>query len=287
MTGHAHARGYRDLLYFRFEGRAVVSCLLQGSPMNKQAIAVGVMALMFLHASLQAQEAEQKPVFAYATYFVCSPDGESRADEIIRTSFKPNYDAAVEHGDILSWTWMQHYVGGNWRRALVIVAADMNMLLDASGALGEIIQDSTPEAGRAFSAICSSHEDYIWQTSSDVGGTAVTEQRGAAGYSLYLKCDMARESRVDELVRDVFAPVYERHLGAAGLTSWNWLERDVGGDYRRLLIFGAPDHKTLMRKRAEINAELGQRRTERALREFNSICPTNEEYLWDILIQTP
>lgn len=253
--------------------------------MNKKTVAGVFVALIFLQGSLQAQE--QESVFAYATYFVCNPEGESRADEIIRTSFKPNYDAAVEHGDILSWTWMQHYVGGYWRRALVIVAADMNMLLDASGALGEIIQDSTPEAGRAFSAICSSHEDYIWRASNDVGGTAVTDQRGAAGFSLYLECDMAREERADELVKEVFAPVYNRHLGEGGLVSWNWLTHDVGGEYRRLLIMGAQDHKTLMRKRAEIIEELGARRTERALREFNSICHTHQDYMWDILIQTP
>ena len=253
--------------------------------MNKQMGASGFVVLIFLQGGVQAQE--QETVFAYATYFVCSPEGESRADEIIRTSFKPNYDAAVEHGDILSWSWMQHYVGGYWRRALVIVAADMNMLLDASGALGEIIQDSTPEAGRAFSAICSSHEDYIWHASSDVGGTAVTEQRGAAGFSLYLKCDMAREERADELVKEVFAPVYNGHLGEGGLTSWNWLTHDVGGEYRRVLIMGASNHKTLMRKRAEIIEQLGARKTERALREFNSICHTHQDYMWDILIQTP
>lgn len=253
--------------------------------MNNKTIASVFTVLLVLHGGLQAQERDT--AFAYATYFVCSPDGESRADEIIRTSFKPNYDAAVEHGDILSWTWMQHYVGGYWRRALVIVAADMNMLLDASGALGEIIQDSTPEAGRAFSAICSSHEDYIWKASTAVSGTAITEKRGAAGFSLYLKCDMSQEERADELVKDVFAPVYNRHLGENGLTSWNWLTHDVGGEYRRLLIMGAGDHKTLARKRAEIIEELGQRKTVRALREFNSICHTHQDYMWDILIQTP
>ncbi len=253
--------------------------------MNNKTVAGIFMVLLCLSCNVQAQE--QESVFAYATYFVCSPEGESRADEIIRTSFKPNYDAAVEQGDILSWTWMQHYVGGFWRRALVIVAADESMLLDASGALGEIIQDSTPEAGRAFSAICSSHEDYIWRSSSDVGGTAVTERRGAAGFSLYLKCDMAREERADELVKEVFAPIYNRHLDENGLTSWNWLTHDVGGEYRRVLIMGAPTHKILLRKRAEIIEELGQRRTERAMREFNSICHTHQDYMWDILIQSP
>lgn len=71
-------------------------------------------------------------------------------------------------------------MGGNWRRVLVIIAADMDALLDASGALGEIISDKTPEAGLAFSAICSSLEDYIWQTVDGVGSGAVTDRRGDA-----------------------------------------------------------------------------------------------------------
>jgi hypothetical protein len=36
---------------------------------------------------------------------------ESRADEIIKSSFEPHYDAAVEQGDIQSWSRLQHHVG--------------------------------------------------------------------------------------------------------------------------------------------------------------------------------
>ena len=234
-----------------------------------------------------AQESESPITYAYATYFICSPDGETRADEIISTTFKPHYDAAVEHGDIVGWAWYQHFVGGKWRRLLVLLANDIDSLLDASGALGEIIADNTPEAGRAFSAICSSHDDYIWQTVEGVGGVDVTERRGDAGFSAYMICDMAKEERADELVREVFGPIYDSHVGEDGLTSWNWLSHNVGGKFRRALIMGAPDHKTLMRERAEIIEELGERRRERSLREFNEICGSHDDYMWDILIQTP
>lgn len=254
--------------------------------MNKKIRAAIVTALLFLPLALQAQD-DDSSAFIYATYFMCSPDGESRADEIIESSFKPHYDAAVEQGDILAWTWMQHFVGGNWRRVLVIIAKDMNSLLDASGALGEVISESTPEAGRAFSAICSSHDDYIWQTVEGVGGVTVTERRGDAGFSVYMQCDMAKEERADELVREVFGPIYARHLGDDGFTSWNWLSHNVGGKWRRALILGASDHKTLMRTRAEVIEELTDRKTERALKEFNSICHMHQDYMWDILIQTP
>ena len=254
--------------------------------MNRGILA-GLAVSVVAFSGYAAAQDESQTSYAYATYFVCHPEGESRADEIIRTTFKPHYDAAVEHGDIQGWTWMQHFVGGNWRRVLVLIADDVDSLLDASGALGEIISANTPEAGRAFSAICDAHEDYIWQTVEGVGGVAITQQRGAAGFSTYMQCDMAREERADELVREVFGPVYDRHLGEDGLTSWNWLSHNVGGQWRRALIMGAADHKQLMKKRAEIIAEFGNRKVERAFREFNEICYSHQDYMWDIQIQTP
>ncbi len=244
-------------------------------------------ALIFLPCVSAAQEGEAQDLFAYATYFVCSPDAESRADEIVNTSFKPHYDAAVEHGDILSWTWMSHFVGGNWRRVLVIMTRDMDSLIDASGALGEIISDKTPEAGRAFSGICASHEDYIWQTVEGVGSGAPTDTRGEAGFSVYMQCDISKEERADELVREVFGPIYDRHVAEGELTSWNWLQHNVGGKWRRILTMGATDHKTLMRARAAILEEFEDRKVERAADEVNKICNTHQDYMWDILVQNP
>jgi hypothetical protein len=244
-------------------------------------LSAGVLAIPAL-----AQDQDGQPLYAYATYFICSPDGESRADEIIQSSFKPHYDAAVEHGDISSWSWMQHYIGGKWRRVLVITARDMDSILDASGALGEIVQDQTPEAGRAFSGICFSHEDYIWEAVEGIETGATPGNRGQAGFTTYLRCDPNGEERADELVRDAFAPVYARHVGDGGLATWNWLKHNVGGDFRRILTMSANDHKTLMRTRAAILAEFDDRRTERALKEFNEICHSHHDYLWDILIQS-
>lgn len=255
--------------------------------MKNQFFAAILLTPAFFSAAALAQDDGDQTMFAYATYFVCTPDRESRADEIVSTSFKPHYDAAVEHGDIVSWSWLKHFIGGQWRRVLVIVASDIDAIIDSSGALGEIIEDRTPEAGRAFSAICSSHEDYIWRVEGDLGYAPVSESRGAAGFSSYMECDMSREERADELVREVFGPLHTRHIGDDGLTTWNWIAHHTGGPARRALILGASDHKTLMRTRDKIVAELGGRRYERAMRELNEICHTHHDYLWDILFQTP
>lgn len=253
--------------------------------MNKINTVVYFFVLALFAGESLAQEESAAASYVYATYFVCAPDGESRADEIISSSFKPHYDAAVEHGDIQAWSWMQHYVGGNWRRVLVIVAKDINSLLDASGALGEIIGEKTPEAGRAFSAICSSHDDYIWKTVPEVGTAGISARRGAAGFSVYMRCDLNGEERADELVRTVFAPIYDKHVGEGALTSWNWLQHHVGGEWRRVLLMGAADHKALMKARDAIVADYQERKVKRAAEEMNKICDTHQDYMWDILEQ--
>ena len=220
---------------------------------------------------------------------MCSPDGESRADEIINSSYKPHYDAAVEHGDIESWSWLQHYAGGEWRRVLVVISSDIESMLDASGALGEIISEQTPEAGRAFSAICSSHVDYVWQTMDGVGSGSgsASDERGDAGFTVYMQCDMNREEEADKLMRETIGPVYDKHTGEGGLTSWGWLRQYIGGHYRRILTMGSTDHKTLMLAREAIHADFADRKVARAVEEMNEICPTHQDYMWDVLVQVP
>ena len=250
-------------------------------------ISSGALAVLLAVAPLgHAQDAEQGPIYAYATYFICQPDRESRADEIIATSFKPHYDQAVEQGQIVSWSWLQHYIGGIWRRVLVVVTDDMEAALETSGALGEIISDKTPEAGRAFSEICNSHEDYMWESIPGIGGGPVEANRGNVTFSTYLQCDLATEDRADELMQEVLSAVYDAHVRDGELTSWNWLKQNVGGNWRRLLLMGAEDHATLLKARAAIENDLKGRKLERALREFRKICHTRRDYMWDEYLES-
>ena len=242
--------------------------------------------LLLLPAAVSAQDTADDVGYVYVTYFICNPASEARADEIIERSFKPHYDAAVEAGNIASWSWLSHFVGGEWRRVLVLSATNMDDLLDASGALGEIIEETTPEAGRAFTEYCPRHVDYIWESIPGVG-SAIGTDRGEAGYSTYLSCDVTREDRADELMAETFGPVYDARVAAGDLSSWTWLKHNVGGERRRLLALTGADHKQMSDVRAEILAEFRQRRFQRAWREFGSICPTHEDYLWDIRFETP
>ena len=248
----------------------------------------GVVAALLLAGPVTVTGQESPvPAYAYVTYFLCDAGREFRADEIIERSFKPHYDSAVEAGQILQWSWLSHFVGGEWRRALVIGASNMDDLLASAGALGEAIEDSTPEAGRVFTEVCPEHVDYIWRTVPGVGGTAVGSARGTAGFSTYWDCDVNREERVDELMRETFGPIYDAKVATGELSSWTWLAHDVGGRWRRALSLTASDHNTMMRTRGALLEQFSAGRNSRALTQLNEICPDHEDLMWDIQLETP
>ena len=245
------------------------------------------MALSLWAGTAMAQDGDPGTAYAYVTYFECDAGSEFRADEIVQRSYKPHYDAAVEAGDIVQWSWLSHFMGGKWRRALVLTALNMDDLLAAAGALGEAIAENTPEAGRVFTEVCPAHEDYIWQTVEGVGSTEVGTARGEIGFSVYMDCDLTREERVDEIVRDTFGPIYDARIASGELASWTWLAHNVGGKWRRLLSLTAEDHNTMMRVRAEILEEVRSGRSERAFNQLNEICQDHQDYMWDIQQETP
>ncbi len=247
----------------------------------------GLIALLFVLPTGVMAQTEPQLAFIYVTYFECDPAGEARADEIIARTYAPHYNAAVESGDIMGWSWLAHFVGGKWRRALVLNAADMDSIIDASGALGEIIEENTPEAGRAFSETCPVHEDYIWEAADGLSGAPDGSARGDVRFSMYMECDMSREESADELMREQLAPIYNRHVKEGELTGWAMLRHNVGGQWRRLLTMAADDHKTLMRVRATIIDEMSSGRAERALRQINEICSSHTDYMWDVQVQNP
>ena len=247
-----------------------------------------VMLLMLAPAWVTAQDEAVQTAYVYATYYTCDPSMETRADEIIQRSYATHYDAAVEAGNIASWSWLAHFVGGQWRRVLVLTALDMDDLLDASGALGEIIEEATPEAGRVFSEVCGEHVDYIWETIDGIGAITVGEGRGGvAAFSTYMVCDISREDRADDIMKDTFAPIYDKYLTSGDIASWGWLQHNVGGEYRRLLTVTAADHKAMMASRVSIIAELRSRRNQRAFNQFNEICHSHRDYMWDIRVENP
>lgn len=97
---------------------------------------------------------------AFSTYYVCDGTREVQADALVEQVFAPVYDKMVADGKLKSWGWLEHIVGGKYRRVATMGAADLDSLMAARG---EIVQAFTDNAaGDAFTSICDSHTDYIW-----------------------------------------------------------------------------------------------------------------------------
>ena len=97
---------------------------------------------------------------AFSTYYVCD-SREVQADALIKQVFAPVYDQMVADGKLTSWGYLEHIVGGRFRRLATMTAADMDSLMAARSDLNEALMDNDLSA--TFTEICDSHDDYMWE----------------------------------------------------------------------------------------------------------------------------
>ncbi|MGH6891370.1 MAG: hypothetical protein ACREEP_03840 [Dongiaceae bacterium] len=98
---------------------------------------------------------------AFSTYFVCDGTRETEADALVKQVFGPVYDKLVADGKLKSWGWLEHIVGGQFRRLATMSAPDMKTLMEARGAVVQALEDNA--LGDTFTEICDSHADYMWE----------------------------------------------------------------------------------------------------------------------------
>ncbi len=103
---------------------------------------------------------------AFSTYYVCD-SREVQADAIVTQVFAPVYDKMVADGKLTSWGYLEHIVGGHFRRLATMTAPDINSLMAARAGINEALTDNA--LGDTFTEICDSHDDYIWEVKA--GGT--------------------------------------------------------------------------------------------------------------------
>jgi hypothetical protein len=231
-------------------------------------------------------EDETSMPFVYGIYFECDVAREDLADEIMELVMAPIWDAAVEDGTISSWGWLSHHTGGKWRRLIYHTAHDLDGLFSALTTVNGSINQRFPEMGRAFSEICGTHEDYVWHAVTGSRGGNVETDRGGAGFSVYLECDTSREDRADEIIEETFTPIFDRQVSDGRLMSWAWMERVIGGGFRRAWTLSAADHSSLLAAWTAINREMAETSPDES-REFDSICGTRQDYMWNIVHETP
>lgn len=227
-----------------------------------------------------AQEDEAAPdVFTYASYFQCPGGPGSRVDELVAEDVE-RMDALVDDGTILHWGWLAHHTGGQWTRIFYHQANSLDALLDGSDAIAALNddEDSDDDGGLTFGQVCNTHDDYIWQVEN--GNSS--DDRGAAGFSVYHLCDANREDRADEIVAESMAPILDKLVEDGDLTSWGWSSHVVGGEYRKLQTMTAADHKSLLAARGKAISQMYAEGSE-AGEEFTDICGAHVDYMWDIV----
>lgn len=242
-------------------------------------------AALLLATGAAAQQDPQRP-YVYGIYFECDVARQELADEIFELAYLPAFEAAVGDGTITSFGWLAHHTGAKWRRVLYHSSPDLGSLLAALEKVNGAIDEKYPEIGRAFSEVCGTHEDYIWQGLAGSRGADVAQPRGEFGFSVYMQCDMSREVRADELVTTVFAPIYNRQVAAGKLDSWGWMQHVVGGKWRRIVTMTANDEASLIAARTAIVDEI-ENGNEAASQEFDSICSSHQDYIWTIQHEKP
>jgi len=233
--------------------------------------------------ALSAEEENKEERYIYATYFYCNTATQEQADELVKKNNVPVYDAAVADGTIKGWGWLSHHTGGQWRRIQYHTSDSVAGLLKAQETLGKRMDEAMGGANDGFGEICSSHEDYIWK--AEAGGIA-TGDRAKAGLSVYHVCSFAKEERADEIVKTVFAPVYEKAVAAGKIKSWGWSSHQVGGKYRRLGTMTAANYDDLLKAWGEILEEIYGDGDNAEANEFSEICTSHTDYLWDIVHET-
>jgi hypothetical protein len=245
---------------------------------------LGITALAFAIGAptgLVAEEEKAKDeTYIYATYFYCDTSTEDKADELVAKNMVPIYDAAVADGTIKAWGWMSHEMGGQWRRILYRTSNTIEGLLAAQDTIGKRMDEAMGGADDGFDKYCSSHDDYVWQVVAGGDGTAV---RGKAGISVYHVCSMADEDRIDELFKKVTQPLLEKAASEGKLTSWGWNSHVIGGQYRRLETMTGPDFDTLLKARQEIIAAAYADGGNADSAEFDKLCTSHTDYLWNIV----
>lgn len=106
--------------------------------------------------------AQQRPTAGMSVYWVCDEGREVVADLITEQVFAPLWNEQVESGLINSWSWFQHFLGGEYRRLLVADGSNHDDLLTARGNVIRAANESSAGLAAEFSNVCNGHSDYLW-----------------------------------------------------------------------------------------------------------------------------
>jgi hypothetical protein len=234
-----------------------------------------------------AQQQDEPTSYISATYYRCDQSREPRATELMQTVVAPIVQKHVAAGQISAWGILAHHIGGPWRRGIYYVGSDLGALEAARDSITTELTASHPKETNEFLSICPSHDDYIWTyVAASQPATDVAAARPAFGFSTYQVCHEATEGLSDEVMKTLYAPIYDKQVKAGRLHSWGWYSHFVGGKYRRLLAMDGPSFASVLAARDSIIAET-QAKYPQISAAVATVCDGHTDYMWDIVLAKP
>lgn len=243
-------------------------------------------ALVFLGLASNAaiaQQVEGPQGFSYVTYYICDMATQGNMDNIVQNNEYAVFDKWVEDGKLLSWGYLSHFSGGRWRRAQYHVSPTMEEALRNQEDIVRAVYSDNRAGGQARSEACSSHDDYLWSLTQ---GSPPGTDRGDVSLSVYFVCEIADQSRADDIFAQTFAPKLREMQKEGKIGSWGWQSHVLGGEYRRLQTVTGDDHASVVAARFEALQYVNDKHSALG-REFSQICDSHVDYLWDIVHEAP
>ena len=100
-------------------------------------------------------------------------------------------------------------------------------------------------------------------------------------YATYFVCDVTKQDRVDDIVKNAYAPAYDAAVEAGTISSWGWMAHHTGNQWRRLLYYSAPGLDALFAAPDAINPTIDEAHPSANL-VFGEICNQHEDYIWEV-----
>ena len=224
-----------------------------------------------------AAAAQQAPTpFILATYYRCDYVRQARADTLYRQAMAPVLDRQIKSGNLTSYGFSSHRMGGAWRRLETWTAPSLEKLLAAQEAFQTDMDKTNPKAAAEFDAICGSHDDFIWnRAAGSAANPGMTPAASAVSYTRYFGC--SNETVADMVMETAYTEILNKHLAAGHISSWLWGTHNFGGTIRRILNWSGPNVMAVLNAEEMISGDMannGQWGT------FSEACNTHSDYVW-------
>jgi hypothetical protein len=98
-------------------------------------------------------------------------------------------------------------------------------------------------------------------------------------FGMYYKCKVGSEDRADAIYKETIVPLIQKQIDGKVLAAAGWGRHWLGGEWRRLSYTGATSLSALVEARQAVIGEMTEAQ-KKAGEEFNSICPSHDDYIW-------